>query len=76
VAEISTHYLSIGDEDSFQRFSRLYDFIEYKDLPVKIIESYYSSGKVSVESYRPKSGNPTKEEITKIYSRRLQKEKI
>lgn len=66
--EISTHYLSIGDEDSFQRFSRLYDFVEYKDLPVKIIESHYSSGKVSVESYQAKSGNPTKEEITKIYS--------
>jgi hypothetical protein len=66
--EISTHYLSIGDEDSFQRFSRLYDFVEYKDLPVKIIESHYSSGKFSVESYNAKPGNPTKEEISKIYS--------
>ena len=35
--EISTHYLSIGDEDSFQRFSRLYDFVEYlKNLEMKL----------------------------------------
>lgn len=72
--EISTHYLSIGDEDSYQRFLRLYDFVDYQDLPVKIIKSYYDKIEDFVKSYTSKPGNPTKEEIAKIYEK-ISKEK-
>lgn len=67
--EINTHFLSIGEEDSYQRFSRLYDFVEYQDLPVKVVESHYSNGKVSVETYTGKSDKPTKEEVFEIYEK-------
>jgi hypothetical protein len=65
--EISTHYLSIGQEDSYQRFSRLYDFVEYQDLPVKVVEYSYHGAKDHIGFYVEKPDKPTKKEIEKIY---------
>jgi len=73
--EINVHRLSIGKDEPYRRFSRLYNFIKHQDLSIKITAHVYNSIKNSIESYVngekdiEDSGKPKKEELNDIYER-------
>lgn len=73
--EINVYQLSIGEDDSYKRFSRLYNFIKYQDLPVKIVDSGYRKLADGISSYSnskkdsEEAGKPKKEELDAIHEK-------
>lgn len=69
--EINVYEFSIGEDESFKRFSRLFNFIKYKDLPVRVSDSRYNKLEEMIGSYAKgkdikKQGKPTKEDLDEI----------
>jgi len=73
--EINVHRLSIGEDESYRRFSRLHNFIKHQDLSIKITAHVHNSIKNSIDSYVKgkedieDSGKPKKEELDAIYEK-------
>ncbi len=69
--EINVYKFSIGEDESYRRFRRLFNFIRYQDLPVKISESRYNKLEEMIGSYAngkdaKEPGKPTKEDLDAI----------
>ncbi|MEN9524043.1 MAG: hypothetical protein RL536_112, partial [Candidatus Parcubacteria bacterium] len=69
--EISVYQFSIGEDESYRRFSRLFNFTRYQDLPVKVSDSRYNKLEELIDSYSKgkdikEKGRPTKEDLDKI----------
>ncbi len=69
--EIGVYQFSIGEDESYRRFRRLFNFIKYQDLPVKISESRYNKLEEMIGSYAKGkdakgAGMPTKEDLDTI----------
>jgi len=69
--EISVYKFSIGEDESYRRFRRLFNFIRYQDLPVKISDSRYNKLEEMIGSYAngkdaKEPGKPTKEDLDAI----------
>lgn len=72
--EINVYHLSIGEDDSYKRFSRLFNFIRYQDLPVKIVDSGYCKLAAGIDSYTNnqkdiEEGKPKKEVLDAIHEK-------
>jgi hypothetical protein len=69
--EISVYQFSIGEDESYRRFRRLFNFLKYQDLPVKISESRYNKLDEMISSYAngkdaKEAGKPNKEDLDDI----------
>jgi len=64
--EINVCQFSIGEDDSYLRFCRLYNFIKYQDIPVKVITHDYHKVKESIDSYKKDANDSEKPEKEKL----------
>ncbi len=69
--EINVYKFSIGEDESYRRFRRLFNFIKYQDLPVKISDSRYNKLEEMIGSYAngkdaKEPGKPSKEDLAAI----------
>jgi len=67
---VSVYELSIGDDEPYHRFSRLYQFVKYKDILVEVSGGKFGNLPQSINAYNPDkndSNKPTKLEIKTLY---------